>query len=373
MGLLELRSVADRARRRSAGGIPPAAAHPEPHLFEGRAAARRDRALARADSLRRARPRRLHAAQAGHRLGADLRLRLAADHRRGAAGHHATPWCCSASAARASWSRPTARSSTASAPSGSRATCRTAAAGTVRCGASTPRPAASSCTPTSPTTASCSGNSARRSITAPTSRPGTTRRTRLYYDYLTLMVLAKATDDVGARRPAARRTPRRVRALRRRRPPRRPRGARSAAGRAVDERLRLRRRRPRPPRSGLALADPRDPAQGRAHLRPPAREHRRAPRLRLRHQPAAADAVDEGAASGPVRADEARRRRRTSRTAGVVLGRDRHEYAGRGISRAPVARRPPIPAGGVRSDRRAAAPVLACPTPSATAATCRRS
>ena len=57
-------------------------------------------------------------------------------------------------------------------------------------------------------------------------------------------------------------------------------------------------------------ARPRAPTRRPQHHRP----HRR---LHLRHQPAAADAVDEGAASGPLRADEAGRRRRTPRAAGL--------------------------------------------------------
>ena len=65
------------------------------------------------------------------------------------------------------------------------------------------------------------------------------------------------------------------------------------------------RGRPRPHGPGLALADTRDHAQERPHLC-----HRPGPdgalsRLRLRGQPAAAVPVDEGAPSGPLRADDA--------------------------------------------------------------------
>ena len=89
----------------------------------------------------------------------------------------------------------------------------------------------------------------------------------LYYDYLTLAVLADATEDaaLAAELNAA------LRAAYARFTAGDARAARDALAAplaaASDKRLRLQRRRPRPPRHGLALAAARDPPQGRAHLR----------------------------------------------------------------------------------------------------------
>ena len=92
----------------------------------------------------------------------------------------------------------------------------------------------------------------------------------LYYDYLTLLVLAGHDRGCRARGPSCGpRSRASCAAL--------PRSATSAGARAAlagllarrrqsDERLRLQRDRPRPPRHGLAVAAARDPPQGGPHL-----------------------------------------------------------------------------------------------------------
>ncbi len=83
--------------------------------------------------------------------------------------------------------------------------------------------------------------------------------------------------------------------------------------------------------------------------------------------------MDEGAASAPLRADAVAPSRRADGAAGLVLGRDRHQPAGR-ASRSSGRR---SSAGG-SSRRSSGSPTSSCgcagcPTPSATTATCRRS
>ena len=108
-------------------------------------------------------------------------------------------------------------------------------------------------------------------------------------------------------------------------------------------------------------------------LRPRPQHDRPARRLHLRHLPAAADGVDEAAASGALRADAPCRRRWPHGAAGLVLGGARHEPAVGGVARAAGA------ASAAGSSRRSSgSPTTSCgsagcPTPSATTATCRRS
>ena len=115
----------------------------------------------------------------------------------------------------------------------------------------------------------------------------------LYYDYLTLAVLAGATEDAALEaelRRALSTAYARFRAGD-------IRGARDVLAAQLSppirERLRLQRHRPRPPRHGVAMAAARDRRKAaRTYAR--ALNSDRAPRrLHLRHEPAAADAVDE--------------------------------------------------------------------------------
>ena len=73
------------------------------------------------------------------------------------------------------------------------------------------------------------------------------------------------------------------------------------------------------------------------------------------------------------RAHQGRRRIRAHGTAGQLLGRDRHEPAGRRVAGAAGAGRPPVPAGGVRPRPTTTCACAGCPTRSGTTATCRRS
>ena len=69
--------------------------------------------------------------------------------------------------------------------------------------------------------------------------------------------------------------------------------------------------------------------------------------------------LDQAAASRALRADQEGRRRRPHRAAGQLLGRDRHQPAGRRVAGAAGDGRPPLPAAGVRPRRRRPAAVLA--------------
>ena len=72
--------VPPRLPGEAAPRVPAPAPHPEPHLHDGRAAARRDRPLARAGAVRRHRPRGLPPHPTRHPVGQGLRLRVAARH-----------------------------------------------------------------------------------------------------------------------------------------------------------------------------------------------------------------------------------------------------------------------------------------------------
>ena len=272
----------------------------------------------------------------------------------------------------------TARCSTRSAPSSSRATCRTAA------GKYRPVPhldrsrrARSSSSPTSPTTASCSTRSARpvfhgahlatprRRGVRPLLRLPDARRARRTRPRMPRSRPSCASRSTRAyarfRAGDIRRRPGRARA--------------GCSPRASDERLRLQRHRPRPPRHGLALAAARDPPQGGAHLHARAQQrsttHRRLP---LRHQPAAADALDEAASiprssSGCKKAVAAGR---MELQGAFWVETDTNLPGGESLVRQAL-RRPALPAGGVRARPTTTCGCAGCPTRSATTATCRRS
>ncbi len=176
-----------------------------------------------------------------------------------------------------------------------------------------------------------------------------------------------------ARIRAAAIPPQRLRALHEGRSRRRASGPRRAAVSALDERIRLQRRRARPPRHGLAVAAPGDAAQGRAHLRSRPQRDRPTRRLHLRHLPAAADGVDEAAASGALRADAGAPSPRGAWSCRARSGWSPTRTCRRG------SRSCGRPSSVVASSRRSSgSPTTSCgsagsPTPSATTATCRRS
>jgi len=151
----------------------------------------------------------------------------------------------------------------------------------------------------------------------------------LYYDYLTLVVLAASTDEQRlARRLEAALVESFSRFVSGDAPGARSVLAEPLAQESTSDFTRL-GDRARSPRHGVVVAAAGDAPQVSQDVHPRAQHHRPAPGLRLRHEPTTAAVVDEAPPATAVRAHQGCDRRWADRAPRRLLGRAGHQPAQR--------------------------------------------